>query len=83
MKRFAMDHFDHFLLAFLGVLGAGAGIWCAIHKLDKPSEWCFVEAAAAVSALFMRMNSQRAQQTTNAPTDKQVAADTAAPAVTS
>jgi hypothetical protein len=55
---FAKDHFDHFLLAVLGVLGAGAGIWCAINKLDKPSEWCFVEAAAAISALFMRMNNR-------------------------
>lgn len=54
--NFWKDHFDHILLAVLGVLGASAGVWCAMHQLDKPSEWCFVEAAAAVSALFMRMN---------------------------
>lgn len=57
---FLKDHFDHLVLALLGVLGAAAGIWCSMHKLDKPSEWCFVEAAAALSALLMRMNGQRA-----------------------
>jgi hypothetical protein len=53
---FWKEHFDHVLL---GILGGVGGIVCAIYKLDKPSEWCFVEAAAALSALLMRMNGQR------------------------
>jgi hypothetical protein len=59
---FWKDHFDHILLSILGVVGAAAGIWCAAKNLPKPSEWCFVEAAAAVSALFMRMTGPRAPQ---------------------
>lgn len=59
---FWKDHFDHVLLSFLGIIGAVAGIWCAVKNLPKPSEWCFVEAAAAISALFMRMNGQRQNQ---------------------
>lgn len=61
---FWKDHFDHILLAALCLAGGAAGVWCAMHKLDKPSEWCFVEAAAALSALLMRMNGQRSNQAT-------------------
>lgn len=64
---FLKDHFDHILLVLLGILGASAGILCSAHHMDKPSEWCFVEAAAALSALLMRMNGQRVP---NAPDPK-------------
>jgi hypothetical protein len=69
---FWKDHFDHILLSILGVVGAAAGIWCAVHHLDKPSEWCFVEAAAAVSALFMRMNGQRTVPNAQGPESPKV-----------
>jgi hypothetical protein len=65
--NFWKDHFDHVLLVVLGVLGGIGGIICAIYKLDKPSEWCFVEAAAALSALLMRMNGPRAPASPNLP----------------
>jgi hypothetical protein len=57
--NFWREHFDHILLVLLGVIGGIGGIICASHHMDKPSEWCFVEAAAALSALLMRMNGPR------------------------
>ena len=68
---FWKEHFDHLLLVVLGVVGGAAGIWCSAHNMQKPSEWCFVEAAAALSALLMRMNT----------TPKQLPTDSASPKV--
>jgi hypothetical protein len=64
---FLKDHFDHLTLVFLGVLGAVGGIVCSAHHMDKPSEWCLVEAAAALSALLMRMTGPRPT-----PTDSKI-----------
>ena len=57
--NFWKDHFDHILLAALGVIGAAAGIWCSAHKFDDASKWLFAQAAASLAALLMRMNGQR------------------------
>ena len=57
--NFWKDHFDHVLLALLGIIGGAAGVWCSAHKFDDASKWLFAEAASALAALLMRMNGQR------------------------
>lgn len=57
--NFWKDHFDHILLAMLGVAGGIAGAYCAAHKLDEASKWFFAQAAATLAALLMRMNQNK------------------------
>ena len=69
--NFLKDHFDHILLAALGIAGGLAGAFCAAHKMDDASKWFFGQAAATLAALLMRMNT----------TPKQLPTDSASPKV--
>lgn len=69
--NFWKEHFDHVLLVLLGVIGGAAGVWCDLHHLGDSSKWMYAEAAAALAALLMRMNSQR-QHPQQAPPQNEV-----------
>lgn len=58
---FWKEHFDHVLLVLLGILGGAAGVWCSMHHLDDASKWLYAQAAAALAALLMRMNTSPKQ----------------------
>jgi hypothetical protein len=63
--NFWKEHFDHILLALLGIAGGVAGAWCSAHHLEDSSKWFYGQAAATLAALLMRMNGPR--QVPNAP----------------
>jgi hypothetical protein len=67
---FLKEHFDHVLLVILGILGGAAGVWCDLHHLADSSKWMYAEAAAALAALLMRMNSNRNVQPNPPPETK-------------
>lgn len=64
--NFWKEHFDHVLLALLGIAGGVAGAFCAAHKMDDASKWFFGQAAATLAALLMRMNGHRQTAQDNA-----------------
>jgi hypothetical protein len=37
--NFWKEHFDHILLALLGIAGGVAGAWCSAHHLEDSSKW--------------------------------------------
>jgi hypothetical protein len=57
--NWAKDHFDHILLACLGVVGGGAAVWASAHGFEKAAEWLFMQAGGCVAALLMRMQGHR------------------------
>lgn len=67
--NFWKDHFDHVLLALLGVAGGAAGAVCSAYHMDDASKWLFAQAAASLAALLMRMNGPRVATSPNAPID--------------
>jgi uncharacterized membrane protein YfcA len=55
IQDFWKSHFDHLLLALLGIIGAVAGLWASSHNQKEAASWLFTQSAGALAALLMRM----------------------------